>query len=170
MTTPESTGGPAGGIKPLRPLFAWALLGYAALSLFFTFLAWVIPVGSGDSFTQRSYFADFADLITVGMPLLAVLIATHVAPMLAGSKLMTLVALVEYAVMLFFGVLVFLVGLGYGFQNVDTASETVTALSHIVFRLAGLGFAALAAYAVLRVFTGLGGRLPIALGRPPSQT
>jgi hypothetical protein len=145
-------------IKPLRPLFVWALLGFAALSLVFTFLDWLIP--SNDTLASRSYFADFVDLYTVAFPLVAILIATQIAPALAASKVFALIALAEYAAVLFFGAITFLIGLGYAFTTVDNLNESVGALGHIVFGVFELGIAALSAYAVLRVFTALGGKLP----------
>jgi len=160
MTTPEFTGGALdNSIKPLRSLFAWGMLAYAAVELFFTFLDWITP-STGSSFTARSYSADFADLFTIVLPIVAVLIATHISPVLAASRLIATVALLEYAVVLVFGALTFLIGLGYTFTGVNTARETVGAFSHIVFGLLGLALAALAGYGVLRVFTALGGRLP----------
>lgn len=144
-------------IKPLRPLFVWALLGFAALSLVFTFLDWLIP--SNDTLASRSYVADFVDLYTVAFPLVAVLIATQIAPVLAGSKLFALIALAEYAAVLFFGAITFLIGLGYAFTTVDNLNESIGALGHIVFAVFELGIAAMSGYAVLRVFTALGGKL-----------
>ncbi|MEV4410654.1 hypothetical protein [Catellatospora sp. NPDC049609] len=166
MTTPVTTGA-AQSVKPLRLLFALALLGYTALHLGFKLLIWIIPA-MGTTLVSRSQSAGFLDLFVMSFPLVAVLIATHVAPPLPAAKLLTVVALVEYAVSVFFGAITFLIGLG-GLGYVDTFPETVDAFGHIVLTVARLGLVALAGYAVLRVFLALGGRisLPTALN-PPS--
>jgi len=156
MTNPPT---PQNAVKSLRPFFAWALLGYVALLLFFEFLGWILPSGH-DTFTSRSYFADFVNLYTIALPLLALLIATQIAPVLAGSKLMSAIALVEYAVVLFFGVITFLLGLGRAFDTVNRVDSAFGALRHVVMSLVELGLVALAAWAVLRLFLALGGTLP----------
>ncbi|BCJ73980.1 hypothetical protein CS0771_35240 [Catellatospora sp. IY07-71] len=165
MTTPVTTG--AGqSLQPLRLMFSLALLGYAALHLGFQLLTWIIPA-MGTTLVSRSLNADFLDLLVLSFPLVAVLIATHLAPQLAAAKVLSLVALVEYAVAVFFGAIAFLIGLG-GFGWVDTFPEAVQALGHMVLTVARLGLVALAGYAVLRVFLALGGRItvPAALKSP----
>jgi hypothetical protein len=137
-------------VKALRPLFAWALVGYVALYLVFAFLSWL--VGSG-TFTVRSYNADFVNLYTIVLPLLAVLVATQIEPVLDISKFIAGIALIEYAVALFFGVITFLIGLVHGFDGFD-------AFRHTVMNLVALGFLALAGYAVARVYLAVGGQLP----------
>lgn len=157
MTTPSS---PESAVKALRPLFAWALLGYVALHLAFEFFAWLVP-SRHESFASRSYYADFVGLYTIALPLLAVLIATQITPVLGAGKIMAVVALAEYAFALFFGVITFLIGLGYAFTFAETSAATAFGgLRHLVMSTAELAILALAAYAVLRVFTSLGGKLP----------
>jgi len=156
MTTPSS---PEGAVKALRPVFSWALLGYVALVLFFEFLAWIVPAKYG-TFSSRSYSADFVNLYTIVLPLLALLIATQISPVLAASKLLAAVALVEYAVTLFFGMIAFLIGLAGAFDNVDSAARAFDGLRYIVMSLVELGFVALAAWVILRLFLALGGTLP----------
>jgi len=156
MTTPSS---PEGAVKALRPVFSWALLGYVALVLFFEFLGWIVP-GKYGTFSARSYTSDFVSLYTVVFPLLALLIATQISPVLTASKLLAAVALAEYAVTLFFGAITFLIGLGSAFDSVDSAARAFDGLRYIVMSLVELGFAALAAWVVLRLFLALGGTLP----------
>jgi len=159
MTTPSVPPSPENAVKALRPLFAWALLGYVALHLFFEFFGWLLP--SGDStVSSRSASAGFVGLYTIVLPLLAVLIATQITPILGLSKLMAAIALVEYAVVLFFGAIAFLLGLARTFDYVSSARGAFGALEHLVLGLAELGIAALAAYAVFRVYLSLGGTLP----------
>jgi hypothetical protein len=167
MTSPDTPAADQ-SVKPLRPLFTLALLGYAALHLGFTFLSWILPQ-EGTTLVSRSQSAGFLDLVVMFFPLLAVLVATHIAPQAAGAKIFAMVALVEYAVAVVFGGITFLIGLG-GLGWVDTFAETIDALGHVVLTVARIGLAALAGYAVLRVFLAVGGRmsLPSAL-QPPAN-
>jgi hypothetical protein len=99
--------------------------------------------------------------LTIGLPLLAVLIATHVTPMVARAKLITLAALALYAVAAFFGVIF---GLLLGFAA-DLSDEglnlTVTegswrgALEAALGRLAILALLAAAGFVVFRVWQGM---------------
>jgi hypothetical protein len=131
-------------IGPLRPLFAWALLGYAALEIFFTFVNWFKPTGG--SFTARAQGADFTTLVSIGFPLLAVLIATQLKPVLGLARLVTLVALGELAAVLVLGTLAFLIGM----PNAVFRDNAFSMGTYVIFSLAGLAFAALAAFAGLR--------------------
>lgn len=133
-------------LGPLRPLFAWALLGYAAIEIFFTLVFWILPLGGG--FSSRAHGADFTTLTTIGFPLLAMLISVELKPALSVARLVTVIALVELAAVLVLGTMAFLVSLP--FALLDT--NGVSMLAHVVFSVAGLGFAALAGYTCLRVF------------------
>ncbi|NUS00138.1 MAG: hypothetical protein HOV77_03815 [Hamadaea sp.] len=175
MTTPSIPSSPGSAVKALRPLFAWALLGYVALHLFFTFFGWLLP--SPDStISSRSVSAGFVTLYTIVLPLLALLIATQITPILPMSKLMAAIALVEYLVAIFFGFVAFVLGLGRVFDYVGNARSALGALEHLVMGLVDLGIAALAAYAVLRIYLSLGGTLPDFSARhtpppaPPAST
>lgn len=141
-------------LTPLRPLFAWALLGYAAIEIFFTFAFWAKPYGA--SFTSRAHGADFTTLISIGFPLLAVLIATQVQPVLAGARIVATAALAELGLVLLLGTLAFLVGLPHAAFNTDAVSM----LAYVTFGIAGLAFAALAAFACLRALGVSGLKLP----------
>ena len=136
----------------LRPLFAWALLAYVAAELFFIAISWWLP-GSGDSLLQRSYRTDTTTLTTVGLPILALLISAWLKPVLGVAKLVALVALVEYLIVLVVGFLTFMLGLLHIIDFVDTSSDVVAALSHIVFALLGLAIAALCAFVCWRSYS-----------------
>jgi hypothetical protein len=153
-------------VKALRPLFAWALVGYTALHLLFAFLFWITPTAG--TFGSRARAADFVSLYTIALPLLAVLIATQIQPILAASKFIAGIALIEYAVALVFGVLTFLIGLAYSFTSIDSAGGALGAFRYMMIGAFELAFLALAGYAVLRAFQSLGGRVPdvSALRRP----
>jgi hypothetical protein len=137
-------------LNPLRPLFAWALLGYAALEIFFGFLRWAEP--SRSTFAARAANTDFTTLITIGFPLLAVLIATQIQPVLGTARLVTVVALAELAAVIFFGAIAFLIGMVHVVLNTN---GFVSVFSYVVLGIAGLAFAALAGYACFRVLNAL---------------
>jgi hypothetical protein len=143
----------------LRPLFAWALLGYAAIDIFFALAHWANPFRRGD-FLQRAYDADLTTLVTVGFPILAVLIAAHLQPVLGMAKLIAAVALAEYAVVICLGAVAFVLGL----PHLTRVDNPVSMMEYVVRGFAGLAFAALAAFAVARTFSAHGGSLPIKLG------
>lgn len=128
---------------PLRPLFAWALLGYAAIEIFFTLARWMEPSDAG--FFSRAAGADFTTLITVGFPILAVLLATWIQPALGMAKPIALAALAEYAAILVLGAMAFVLGL----PHIADFDRVTSALSYLVFSFAGLAFAALCAYATV---------------------
>ncbi|WP_051366736.1 hypothetical protein [Hamadaea tsunoensis] len=160
MTFPSpQASSPSDAVKGLRPLFAWALLAYTALRLFFSFLSWIVNSDYG-SFAARSANAGFVGLYTIVLPLVAVLIATQIQPALRGAKLIAMVALGEYAFALLFGALTFLISLLWGPGGSNFAAKAVNYLSHVVLGALELGLMLLAAFAVLRVFTSLGGQLP----------
>jgi hypothetical protein len=93
--------------QPLREPAALALVGANALLLFVAVINLIIPRGVGDDFTRRAggSFGDFVGLTAILLPLLAVLLATHIQPIVPKAKLITQIALVEYAVSAFFGVI-----------------------------------------------------------------
>lgn len=143
--------------EPLRELAALALLGgnavfllIAVLSLFFTFDNWAIGFGARADAT----FNDFAGLIAIGFPVIAVLLATHVPPMLGRARVMTLVALIEYAVSGFFGLIAFI---GRFASRLDGppvlgGSGLRRAFEGLFGGMVWLGLLAFAAYVVYRVW------------------
>lgn len=138
--------------KPLRDLGALVLVGanavflvVALLNLLFTdndFLASSFPTRAARSFD------GFVNLATIALPFVAVLLATHVQPAIARARLITLVALVEYGVSIFFGaffgLLVGLVGL--------VENSAWTAFLALLTRLAWLALLVTAAHTVLRIW------------------
>jgi hypothetical protein len=160
MTTPR-----ASVLASPRAAAAWALVGYAALFLFFRFFQWILPGGGGLS--DRSAHAGFADLFVMAMPVLAVLLAVHVQPMLASARLIATIALIEYAVSLFFGVITLLIGLPAVFDGISRAREAMGALEYLVLGIGALALEMIAAWVVLQAYQALGGRLP---GRTTTST
>lgn len=144
-----------------RALGAWALLGYVALFLFFAFFRWILP---GGSFSGRSAGAEFRSLFEMAMPLVAVLLAVYVNPPLPGARIMAGIAVVEYAISLFFGLVTLLIGLGAVLDGVNNPHDMMNALAYLVLGAASLVLIAIAGYVCLRAFLGAGGLRPT--GRP----
>jgi hypothetical protein len=166
MTNPSVPSGVSRALGSPRTLAAWALVGFAALHLVFTFLIWITPGGGSVSGGAASAFGEFTNLVIMAMPVLAVVLAAYLTPPVAGARLITVVALIEYAVALLFGALTFLIGLGAAFDGVNNAEDGMRALQYLVQGIATLALVAVAAYVVFRAFTSLGGRLPVGRTTP----
>ncbi|MCX5069344.1 hypothetical protein OOJ91_26205 [Micromonospora lupini] len=135
--------------KPLRELGALALLGANAVFLFVGLLRLVSP-NDYRGFTDRAgdQFFSFIGVEAVALPLLAVLLATHVAPVLPKAKLITQVALGEYAVSAVLGTLTMLV---WTVGRLAEA-EILDALLGILTRFAWLVIFAVAAWVVFTIW------------------
>jgi hypothetical protein len=170
MTTPN----PARAVLASpRALAAWALVAYAALHLLFSFFDWLMP-GDGN-FLGRSASNGFTNLLVMAMPIVAVVLAALIAPAVSGAKLLTMIALLEYAVSQVLGALAWLIGLGSVFDGgIDSPNDAVDGLRYLIMGLADLGLILVAAYLTYRAFVQLGGRLPVTVTRstpappPPS--
>ncbi|MEV0211678.1 hypothetical protein [Micromonospora sp. NPDC050695] len=138
--------------KPLRELGALALLGANAVFLFVGLLRLIAPNDYSD-FTDRAGGAFFAfiGVEAVVLPLLAVLLATHVSPVLPKAKLITQVALGEYAVSALFGTLTMLI---WTVGRLAKA-EVLDALLGVLTRFAWLVIFAVAAWVVYTVWRAL---------------
>jgi hypothetical protein len=139
-------------LRPLRDLAAWALVGAPAVLLFVAIIR-LIPAGDGEQFASRTQdsFYSFVNLTTIFFPLAAVLLSLLVRPSHPKAKLITVIALVEYAVAAFFGVVFgVLVGL------IQIAGFSVrTAFEEFLVRLVWLAVFALAGFAVYKIWRGL---------------
>jgi hypothetical protein len=123
-----------------------------AVLLFVAFIR-LIPAGDGEQFvsrTQDSFYA-FVNLATIFLPLAAVLLALLLRPQHPKARVITVVALVEYGVAAFFGVVF---GILIGLVQVGRFSVR-TAFEELLVRAAWLAVFALAAVAVHRVWRGL---------------
>ncbi|MDT0532586.1 hypothetical protein RM555_26650 [Micromonospora sp. DSM 115977] len=135
--------------KPLRELAAFVLLGANAVFLFVGLIRLVTPTEySTIGGRAGSAFFAFVGVESVFLPLLAVLLATHVKPPVPKAKLITQVALGEYAVSALFGGLTFL------FWTVDRLAEgeILDAFLGLLSRVAWLALFAVAAYVVFKVW------------------
>jgi hypothetical protein len=135
--------------KPLRELGALALLGANAVFLFVGLLRLISPAEYTD-FTGRagSSFFSFIGVEAVVLPLLAVLLATHVAPVLPKAKLITQVALGEYAFSALLGTLTMLI---WTVGRLAQA-EIFDALLGVLTRFAWLVIFAVAAWVVFTIW------------------
>lgn len=104
---PQTAGGSAGAGLPIRSLTAWALLALAAVIIIFAFLRLIFAPFPQD-FLDRFSVGSFINLTVLAAPLLALLLATKVGPVVQGAKLMSFVALGTYALALLFGGISFL--------------------------------------------------------------
>ena len=139
-------------LRPLRDLAAWALVLAPAVMLFVAFIR-LIPAGDGEQFVSRTQnsFYDFVNVATIFFPLAAVLLALLVTPPHPKAKVITVVALVEYGVAAFFGVVF---GILVGLIQVGRFSVRA-AFEELLVRAAWLTLFALAALAVYRIWRGL---------------
>ncbi|MEU5965133.1 hypothetical protein ABZ777_28330 [Micromonospora parva] len=135
--------------KPLRELAALALLGANAVFLFVGLLRLVAP-NDYSSFTDRagSAFYAFVGVEAVALPVLAVLLATHISPVLAKAKLITQAALIEYAVSALFGTLTMLI---WTVGRLAEA-EVLDALLGVLTRFAWMVIFAIAAWVVYTIW------------------
>ncbi|GAB2598528.1 hypothetical protein Aab01nite_74560 [Paractinoplanes abujensis] len=146
-------GKPAGQfLRPLRDLAAYALVGAPALLLFVAVIR-LIPDGENQfGYRTQDSFYGFVNTATVFMPLAAVLLAVLVQPRHPKASLITLIAVVEYAVMALFGVLF---GLLIGLINHASNNGARIAFEELLVRAAWLSLLGVAGYATFRLWQGL---------------
>jgi hypothetical protein len=146
-----------GGLPAPRLLAAWGLLAYAALFLFFEVVKLMLP---GGSFADRAAGADFRSLLIMAMPVLAVLLAVYVSPSLSSARIIAAIAIVEYGVSLFFGLVTLLIGVISVIGGINNAQSAFGALRFVVMAVAELLLIAIAGLVAYRGFTTVGGRIP----------
>ncbi|MEU4479282.1 hypothetical protein AB0F68_14630 [Micromonospora sp. NPDC023966] len=136
--------------KPLRELAALVLLGANAVLLFVGLLRLLVPVDDYSTFSGRagSSFFSFVGLESTVLPVLAVLLASHVRPVLPKAKLITQVALVEYAVGAAFGALTLLIWLVGRLAD----GEVLDAFLGLLTRVAWLAVFGVAAFVVFKIW------------------
>ncbi|MET8308304.1 hypothetical protein [Micromonospora sp. NPDC005173] len=135
--------------KPLRELGALALLGANAVFLFVGLLRLLIP-SDFSSFTDRAGSASFTFIgfEAAVVPLLAVLLATHISPVLPKAKLITQVALGEYAFSALLGTLTMLIWMVGRLAE----AEVLDVLLGVLTRFAWLMIFAVAAWVVYTIW------------------
>ena len=136
--------------KPLRELAALVLLGANAVLLFAGLLRLLVSTDGYSSFTGRagSAFFVFVGVESTVLPVLAVLLATHVRPVLPKAKLITQVALGEYAAGALLGALSLLIWLVGRLAD----GHVLDALLGLLTRLAWLAIFGVAAFVVFKIW------------------
>ncbi|WP_343449935.1 hypothetical protein [Micromonospora oryzae] len=137
---------------PLRELIALALLGANAVLLFVGLIRLLAPADYSTFYSRAgSGFFSFAGLEAAVLPVLAVLLATHVAPVAQRAKLIVQVALGEYAFAALLAALTLLI------WTVDrlAKAEVLDAFLGLLTRAAWLAIFASGAFVVFRVWRAL---------------
>ncbi|MET0425028.1 MAG: hypothetical protein ABW046_14180 [Actinoplanes sp.] len=136
-------------LRPLRDLAAYALVGAAAVLLFVAIVR-LIPGGANEfGFRTQDSFYGFVNLSTIFFPLAAVLLSLLVQPRHPKAQLIVVVALVEYAVMAFFGVFF---GVLVGLINHASNNGARIAFEELLVRAAWLAVFGVAAYALFQIW------------------
>ncbi|MBX7269033.1 hypothetical protein KIF24_25405 [Micromonospora sp. Llam7] len=134
----------------LRELVAVVLLGANAVFLFVGLIRLLTPQGAYSTVTGRaaSSFFAFIGVEAVVLPVLAVLLATHLAPVVPRAKLITQAALGEYAASAVLGGLTLLI------WTVGRLAEAqiFDAMTGVLTRAAWVAMFAAAAYLVWSVW------------------
>ncbi|PZG08214.1 hypothetical protein C1I95_30205 [Micromonospora craterilacus] len=136
--------------RPLRELAAIVLLGANAIFLFVGLIRLLAPQGPYSTVTGRagnSFFA-FIGLEAIVLPVLAVLLATHVAPVVPRAKLIVQVALGEYAASAVLGGLTLLIWVVGRLAE----AQLFDAMTGILARAAWVALFGIAAYVVWTVW------------------
>ncbi|HEY0697800.1 MAG TPA: hypothetical protein VGD43_08320, partial [Micromonospora sp.] len=135
--------------RPIREIAALVLLGAYALLLLAGLIDLAYPT-EGTRFADRAggAFFNLVGITVVLLPLLAVLLATHVQPPVRQAKLIVQVALVEFGVAALFGLVTFLAWLGGSMADAGARN----AITGLFSRLATLAIFGVAAYLVFKVW------------------
>ncbi len=138
--------------EPFRELASLALLAGNAVFLLLGIggLLFVID-GWADQFGQRcaALFGDFVGLVPLGLPMVALVLATHVAPMVLRARLIAIAVLIEFGVSALFGAITFLGAFAH-----DLTSTRAT-IDGLLERGVWLTFLVLACVLAARVWLGL---------------
>lgn len=158
MSSPVTAAAPAGGTaarqftEPLRELGVFALLAGNGVFMFLGFsgLFFVIERWASDfGLRCAQVFSTFVGPVSLGLPIVALLLATHVAPMIRRARLAMIVILSELGVSAVFGSLTFLGAFAH-----DLSSPRST-IEGTLWRIVWLGFLVLAAVLTVRLWLGL---------------
>jgi hypothetical protein len=158
VSSPVTAAAPRGGTlarqftEPWRELSVLALLAGNAVFLFlgFSSLFFVIDRWASD-FGVRSalVFPTFVGPISLGLPIAALLLATHVAPMLRRTRLILIAVVSELGVSAVFGALTFLGAFAHDLPSPRAILEGT------LWRIVWLGFLGLACWVTSRLWLGL---------------
>jgi hypothetical protein len=138
--------------EPLRELAALALLIGNGVFLFIGFSRLFFVVhgwGTGFGVRCEAVFGTFVGPLALGLPIVALLLGTHVAPMVRRNRAVLITIMVELAVSAVFGAITFL---GAFAQGLSSVRETIEGT---LGRTVWLAFLVLACIVVARVWLGL---------------
>ena len=143
------------------PLREWAaLLAVVAplALLFFTLIVLLFdsgPTNFGSTFSDRANatFGDFVSAVTIFLPLVGVLLATHVKPPVGKAKVITLLALIGYGVAALLGLVTMFAGF-IRTVGLDVSGAVLHSFVTLFVRLIMLALLAFAGFVVLRIFLG----------------
>lgn len=138
--------------EPLRELSALALLAGNAVLLFLGFARLFLVSGEfAQEFGIRcvATFPGFAGPVALGLPILSVILATHVAPMVPRYRLVLAGAFVQYGISALFGLITFI---GAFIEELPAARAT---LEGLLGRSVWLGLLVLGGAVLARLWTGL---------------
>jgi hypothetical protein len=145
---PQPSPGIGQYLTPLRDLAAYVLVAAPAA---FLFVAVISLFGSGFGSRTEASFGSFINLATILLPFAAVVLALGLKPIHPKARLITLAAVVEYAVMGFFGVVF---GVLFGVINI-ASYDAGAAFEALLVRVAWLAVYGLAAYAMFQIWRGV---------------
>lgn len=142
---------------PFREVAALILVGAAAVIIFVAFLNFLFGL---DNFGLQAQgdFASLVNLETIVLPLGAVLLATHVKPVVHRARLITLVSLIEYGVAALFGVICLFAAFIHemsGGGPFNTGGSIRAGFFNLLDNLVMLGLLAFAGFLVLRIWQGV---------------
>ncbi|GAA1816771.1 hypothetical protein HC028_10490 [Planosporangium flavigriseum] len=146
---------------PLRQPAAFVLLLANGLILLFAIIdLFVITEDWSVNFLARAggSFVDFVGVVSIGFPIVAVLLATHLRPAVPQARLVTGVALAEYGVSALFGALCIMVDFLHGVTDPETIlgiGPTRRAFEDLLVRAGEFAVLGVAAFAVFQLFQGL---------------
>jgi hypothetical protein len=150
---------PVSATAPLREWGALIAVVATLALLFFTLIALLFDNfgGSilGNDFSARAdgLFNDFVGPVSIFLPLVGVLLATHVKPAVAKGKLITLLAVISYGAAALFGLICMLAGF-IDSVGKDIPGAVVHSFILLLERLVAMGLLGFAGFVVLRVFLG----------------
>lgn len=145
-------------VAPVRALAAFMLLGVTAFALLLALLN-LVPTDRGRFFSANSYLLylgmappGFLTLLTIGAPVLAVLVVTISADPPAPAKLVTLISMIMLAFVALFG---FIFELALAFIGVTNELTFLDAVQITLPHLAMLALAVLGLLVILKVWQGM---------------
>jgi hypothetical protein len=147
--------------KPYRLIGALVLLAINALILLVA-AANLIPTGQGSNQLTEAMYTEFGyaiSAITIAVPLVAVLLASHLAPVLRQAKTFALIAVIEYGVTIVLGLVSMIGGLLWELNEVKTDQYSYLTTPSVIIGLFGqvgqIALVGLAGFFALMVLLGL---------------